>query len=432
MCRTLRKGRNMNRGKTEALKEFTVIQMNHWALFPIYLLINSLFGSFVPCDDPNAGIWLAAGLLPFLFYFFRVRIHHFLLLAASHGAGIFLFPFLIPCETGAGRLVYVLTGISYGAYSIFLRLRKTDFMDGEILMPVAVGLSLMSSILVHYRGIYEWDSSYILALIGVFGLYFVSSYLKSYLRFLAVNKSSTGHIPEKEIFISGSRLVILFSALAMGALFLVSHFEWLQAILRFLKKIIVLLLRFLFSLLPEGNSQPVPSDIGGPVLGDGFELPPPGDSFFLWTVLEVLAVSAFLIFAFSALYKALKRLVAFVLKRMAYHPSKEESSAGKVIDVREKCSEEKKTGKSEKTAFWKTFTPAERIRKLYRKHILAARRMKNLIPGSRGDQSLEGMTARDWGKLLEEPDMPVIYEKARYSHAECTAEDLRHMREACK
>lgn len=436
----------MDHAKINYMREFAVTQMNHWALFPVYLFLTGFFKSFTVCDEPVAAVWLAAGLLPILFYVCRVGVARIcahrklfflqpVFLLASHLGVVLAFAGLMPHETEAVRFLHMLTGTCYGIYSVFLRLRQEDFQDGEIFMPVAAGLSAGACFLTGSMGHGAWENYYLFALIGVFGLYFISTYLKRFLGFVAVNESSAGHIPEREIFLSGGRLVLAFTAFAVAVLFLFSGMEWLYAILKAIKELLLEVLRFLFSLLPEPAPGTVAPEAVNPITEDRNVFWAAEEStqpFFLWRILEAAMLLAILAFIMAGACRLLCQLIVFIKSRMAYMPGAEDKAQGGIVDIREKCDIRKKKPGLDGREPWKIFSPRERIRRLYRRHILNAQSQGSALTGSCTIKNPALLTAREWGMLLGESGMPAVYEKARYSQEACTETDVRRMREYCK
>lgn len=421
----------MNLNRIRYLTEFVITQMNHWAFFPIFLLMTCLAKSFGTCDDPSVLVWLITGLLPFAFYFFRVYIHHFVLLAAMHITVIAAFVILLPCESIAARALYGIPGTGYGIYSLYTRLTQKDFLDRECFMPLAVGFSAVSLFFVHCQGQEQWDLWYLFSLIAVLSLFYLCSYLKNFLEFLSLNEGTAGHIPEQDIFHSGIHLILLFTGSAMVLLFLLSGVEWLHTILTAIKKGLLLLLRLLFSLLPEGTDDPMLPDTAGSG-GYGFEIVTEEKSPLWWDIIQYTALAAVGILMLFSLYKALKKLICFILKQMRKRPDRAGRNMTKVVEIREKCSLEKTAERSKARDLFGAFSPQERIRKLYKKYILNTRRLRVSVPGNHDIVDPALYTAREWGVLLENPDMADIYEKARYAQISCDKEDLRRMKEACR
>ncbi|MBO4980626.1 MAG: hypothetical protein J6C84_01855 [Lachnospiraceae bacterium] len=421
----------MNRNRIRNLTEFVITQMNHWALFPVFLCVVCLAKSFGACDDPSVLIWLAIGSLPFLFYLFRVYLQRFALLAIAHISAVAVLVMVLPCKSMTARVLYGILGAGYGIYSLYIRMTQKEFLDGECFMPVAVGFSAVSLFLVHYQGYELWDLWYLFSLIAVLGLFYLCFYLKNYLEFLSLNEGTAGHIPEQDIFRSGTRLILLFTGSAMVLLLPLSDVEWLHAILLTVRNGVVLLLRFLFSLLPEGTDAPMLPDTAGSD-GYGFEIVTEEKSPLWWDIIQYTALAAVCILMLFSLYKALKKLICFILTQMRKRPDLTVKSRTSVVEIREKCSPEKTTDRSTARNLFGALGPQERIRKLYKKYILNARRLRALVPGNHDTEDPALYTAREWGILLENPDMADIYEKARYAQKDCDREDLRRMKKACR
>lgn len=422
----------MNRKIIWGVREFLVTQLNHWALLPIALLLFGVTQSFSECEEPNMWIWLAMGFIPFAFYFLRVLMRRFFFLLVGHLVVLVLLAFLLSSMVSPARMIYLFMGICYTIYSVVLRLRKNDFLDSKVVMPLAVGISAGSALFLRYLGCSKWDSLLLLALIAVFGLYFFCSYLENYLHFLIVNESSTGHIPEREILISGSRLMGIFVLSSMAILFLASHLEWLEVIVSLLREVLFVVLRLLLSFLPKWESDTSPLESAPGSNNTGMALPESGEPFFLWSVLETLFIIAILCGLVALVIWLLVRLISFIRERMKwgrgiYTPQIWES----VYDVREKCALEKTKKEKEYSLFFR-MSARERIRRLYRNHIenVSGRLSRTSEHSEPLDPALR--TAREWGTLLGEEELALLYEKARYSNKDVTAEELHRMKEVCK
>ncbi len=420
----------MNRKWIRIARGFLVTQMNHWALFPLSLFAKGFTG----CVEPRIWLWLGVGILPFLFFLLRERLRRFPALVVCHGAVAAALICCLPGWTGSDdRWIYVTAAVGYAVYSVVYRLLREDIQDEKFAMPLVVGISAVSLLLIRYQGYLEWDSYYVLSLIAVFALYFLSAYLERYLDFLAVNESSTGHIPEREIFSSGGRLTALYVAFITLALLLSSGVGWLRAILTILREVVFAILRFLLAGRLQGEvGELIPddglSDGGG---NDGFELPEPGEPAFFWTVLTYVAVIAFCAAALYLLVRILRILPSLIRDRMGKRRVFRTASAeSNVREVREKCRIERKQRAVERRNPFAFASPEERIRRLYRKCILNSRKMSG--SSEEASQSGESFTAREWGARLERPGLARPYEKARYSGESCTVEDIRLMKEACR
>lgn len=89
-------------------------------------------------------------------------------------------------------------------------------------------------------------------------------------------------------------------------------------------------------------------------------------------------------------------------------------------DVREYCGVEKKNHRKAGSFFFRT--NREKIRRLYQKKII---RRKNELIGDKEEQQLKYLTAKECCDKLSEQQLKLVYEKARYSPQEISAEDVR-------
>ena len=88
-------------------------------------------------------------------------------------------------------------------------------------------------------------------------------------------------------------------------------------------------------------------------------------------------------------------------------------------DIREYCGFEKNSAKKEKGFLF--LNHREKVRRIYLKKIL--KRKKELI-GERAQKQLKYMTAKECCDRLSEQNLKHIYEKARYSEVDISAEDI--------
>ena len=188
--------------------------------------------------------------------------------------------------------------------------------------------------------------------------------------------------------------------------------------------------RILFMLLPKGGDagELIPMENTGSNDASGLEGLPVGEAFWLWELLEYAAVILFFCGCACVLFRAVKWLIRYVKEK--FDSNKTDSGnihTGQedVFDVREKCRIEKKEHNGSRAGLFQRFTPVERVRRLYKKRVLSGRLEKE------DRDKLKYMTARECGDALSLPDMAGLYEQARYSDRETTAEDVKRMKLAC-
>ena len=364
-------------------------------------------------------LWMLWAIPLFFLYYVRKRSKHLSTLLLLHGLVVVLL-YILPAANGVNRGVRMLVGCGFVIYSLWLRFRTQDSLSEPLSLPLAFGISFFCLFLQHYQGYDAWDLYYRMSLILVFLLYAVILFLQSYEDFLTVNRLSTGKIPFQEIFRSGIRSTTTFVLLAGMVLFLISQFAWLKPFLQVLRSGLLMVLHFLFGLLPADTTEP--EVIIEQNAGSG-EMPllESEDPFILWVILEYIAIIALLIVAVYILYRGIRKFIAFLQDRMHFLPESEKEAMTENSDIRERLERiSDRSVSNDKKSFSFLFPDAaQKIRHMYRKKMNACGLAK---------MSISFYTARDAQKALGITGMAEIYEKARYSGIPCTEEDVRQMK----
>ena len=420
--------------RLEFIIEILTTQMNHWLLFPIVmtvLALSRLIGGSVDAGQPEFLLWAVCGLFPVAFFLIRYRVERFLLFFLCHAA-VAACSLIPPISSGLlGRVICVLCAAYYMIHSLILRLQENGTVYSAPIHPLAaLGVSVAAIFLLHKpEGAPDWDRYYVFTLIGVFACYVIIYYLRQYLKFLQVNRSSAGYLPAGEILRSGIGYVLPYTLFGAVILVLSLNAEWLEPVLRVLKTGIIALLRFIFSHSSEESVEEMMQTMEGSNANmnpDAMGLPTE-EPFWLWEVLEYVAIVLFFCVAAFCIVKALIVFVRLLRDRFgkgAYNNNlllAEEA----VYDIHEKCDIRKKGSNEKRAGFFRHFTPAERIRRLFKKQVLSG----GIEVENRNE--LNYMTAKECGHRLSLPDMAVIYERTRYSDSEITSEDVKRMKTAC-
>lgn len=432
----------MKQSKVRIFQELLTTQINFLIFYPFALTIVTMFRNLIPTEKPSFPVWVIGGLIPFCLYFVRQKVHHFLPLVLLHGAGvgvyIVLSQFLSAEGSPINKVFFMLVGIGFVIYSIYLRLMTDDFIDSTVAMPFAVGFVAVAIFAQHYLGNREWDSYYKIPLIIVLAFYFLNYYLREYNNFLVVNASSTGILPEKEIFHTGMRLTILYTLIGTVVLICTAQYSWLQNILTILKDFISTILRFIFSLFPEKEPEEIILTKTESVQGHGMELPEAGEPALFWKIFEVVAVIALLVGLLLIIYFSLRKFAAFVTKMMQKRGiAPKNNAAYEAFDVREKCEIKKKKSHRNSPLEILVFLDAkEKIRRIYKKRA-SGFKPNPLMEKSQGtkefsQERLNFYTVREMETLMDSGEFATIYEKARYSDEPCTPKDVKLMKEACR
>lgn len=405
----------MRRSRIELAKELVATQMNHWFYISIALTAMALFN----CENPHILVCVALGYLPVYGYFVREKIKvfpAFMLLSVAPA----IISFVIPVSDFAVKALLVVFSIFYGGYSIYLRTRTDDNWDVAVAPVVAFGVAGGLFILQDSQRDMSWDGYYILAALLYFAGYLIHYFLIRYLVFLTVNDSSAANIPEKAIFETGLRQTLVFTAGATVFLAMVANVDWLAKMLAAIKRAIVAFISKYLQITPERVSDPEewmqPLEGGG---GGFFE--EPGEPALIWVILQyvatVLVLCGILIAVCYGIYKGYRGLLNGFHKERKVK-EQELGASSDVYELVEITRKEREKGKS----IFSAFTVSERIRRAYKKRVEKARMQ---IVGDGAVQELGYHTAKECCDILGMPGLKNAYEKARYSNANCTNEDLK-------
>lgn len=408
----------MKKGSIILLQGLMVCQMNHWILYLIPLTLAGLCGF----EKPVFIGWLLMSLIPMLYCVIRRFSNGFWLFLLSHLAGTVSVYFL-PSGNWVEKVMQILIAVVYLIYSFYLRLKTEDRLEHSIHPCMAVVISGGGLLFQKFEGTQAWDEQYVLALIFFLGLYMVHIYLEQYVYFLRVNDINKGRIPEKAMFQSGFRLILVFVGMIVGLLFLTSGVGWVGQITKMLKNILFWILHLLFKKQEQLTEEPVIGQ-NEPMVNNNAEFMPmePAETFWLWIVLEKIYTAAVFIAAAFVLIKLLQALYRFLYNK--FHESVElwnQAPEEGIIDIREKC-EVERVKRKVLPSLSGFLSVKERIRRIYKKEVWSSR----LILAESGDaRLLERMTARECAEKLDKKRLAEVYEKARYSSETCSSEDIK-------
>lgn len=416
----------MNTGKIKFLLEFLTEQTNHWLLMPGALTIVGLSVRYKGHVGSSVGLWILCGLFPLLYYFIRSRFSGFFELLLLHLVAAAPIPAVLFLQ-GKTMQFYLCTACAAG-YAVYSLVN-----GGKLTKPLhpitGIILSAASIMLLRYQNIDGWDITFILPLVVALALYALTLYIRQYLDFLAVNKNSAGHMPAADMFRSGFMLVAGFVLIGAVILFLCANVGNYDNIWMTIKSRVVHFLRDLFSHLPKKEPEPFVSltEAEMPAMDIQAQSHELRERSMISQILEIVAyvtVAGFLAFCMVVfLFKFIMSLrLRFALRR----GKKPTPEAEPELDVREKCGIERITPKRKRIT--ELLSPAERIRRLYKKRILASAR--ELTDGN--IYRLRIFTPRECGQRLEEEPMAQIYEQVRYSDKEATSDTLRRMKNAIR
>ncbi len=411
----------MKKERIIIIQELLAIQMTHWLLFLFEVTVLGITHSY----KPVIWKWAVLSLIPIVLFLIRRYTDYFLLFIAGHIVPVLILG-VIPYADPIEKIVFYIFVIGYIIYSFYLRVGTKERLSGVISPPVSVGIAVVCLCFQNYRGIAEWDKYYIASVVVYLCLYYIRLYLEQYQYFLRVNESSTGHIPEKEIFRSGMSLVTVFSVGGAVLLLLTSNIGWVGQITAILKSILGWIIGLLFrgpDEIPQEEIQKQETIS----IDQKLQMFPMDDaeSSLIMLILEKILIIA-MVLAFVALFVWL----VYSLFKFLYHRFNsrllltEDEAVGDIKDVREKCGVDRVS--RDKSYFFSLLSTKERIRRIYKKEVWAGR-WKLVKDGS--PSLLKLLTARESGDGLARKGLAEVYEKARYSGEDCTSEDIRSAKE---
>ncbi len=411
----------MKQEKIIVWSDILATQMNHWTLFSIAAMASIMAG----VTAPPVALWLLCGLVPVFFFFIRRYTNAFAVMALSHIICLALF-FSLPFPNFVAKVMFCLYGIGLFINSFVIRLRTEERLDEAISPPAAVGIIAVPLFVLYYQERPGFDIYFIAMAAIYFICYYIRYYLQHYLYFMAVNANSTGYIPHKEIFASGIRLTGIFSFFAVVLLVLFSDIGWLSELARQLKNGIVWLrehgvFAWIASLFEKEYEPMTNQGNNTEQFSSGFMPLDAGEPGLFWVVLEkatmiIVPIVIFCLLCF-ALFQFIKMIKEIFRKKRILD---EETDGESIRDIRETYEIKKEKGTQKE--FFAFLSPAERIRRIYKQRIWTKRAV---FTAKENVHSLHTYTARECGLLLSENELALVYEKARYSDAKCTRDDVK-------
>ena len=353
----------MKREWMKNIQDSLCIILNHLLFVATAMTVLDLFQA----DSPKLFVWFTMVLIPFGFYYVSKKT-----------------PMLIPPP-----IVIILLGIMSMAEKIMTTLDL---------------------------GTYYYVITYVY-LIGYFIFYFT----KKFLDFLRLNQNTASNIPIADIFRNGIGLTTLFAACSSVILMISANVEWVKTIADKIWSGIIMILSWIFSGIEtyppiEGKEEITQKDpqMGGANMS---EVIPQQNLDYIRNVMIVLLCIAIAIGFILFLY-----YVYYVIKGLerAENDNGKKGNLPENDDVREYCGIEKKNQRKAGSFLFRS--NREKVRKLYQKSVI--KHKKELI-GEQEQKRLKYLTAKECCDKLSKQQLKLVYEKARYSEEDISAEDVR-------
>lgn len=415
----------MNRKLIELCKQFLLIQMNHWVLVPVFVALLGLSGY----PKPYMLLWFLMSAIPMYLYFVRSKIKNFFFFYLLHLVVPALW-IVLPNDNLWLKVLLGFLALFYIIQSICVKVAGKGNSAGAFLPLYAISIIGLSAVAHDFWGENTWDAAYLTAALIYLGCYFIHHFIEQYNYFISVNQFSASNIPELEIFTTGMKQTLTFSAAGLGVLFMTANLEWFSYIAVNLFRAFLAAVGFIYHLifgnkqLPSQSAQEEVLETGAEeILAESENVSPILEWF--WKILEFLVMAALIIAVVCVFIYGIRKGYQFLRKHFTVSEPKQEQVMKSGRDIREAIAVDKEEHTGFKLFAFRDNT--EKVRKLYKKYIL---KNKNAIIGESDAHNLDNLTAKECCDKLSAEGLRGVYEKARYSAVAITAEDiklLKHM-----
>lgn len=404
----------MKRSSITMIHDLLVLILNHMLFMVISITGLGIFGK----ENPNIGLWIATGLLSIALFFVRVHISNRLLFYGIH-ASILVATWIIPLEQVVkvfllgNTIIYVILSVRNKMIS---KTGKTALIHPAFFFVVTAILSIWETFVRNN----QWEVIYIRMTFCYLIFYIIYFFVQRYLCFVESNEKNVSNIPEQEMFLSGIKQTAVFVVGSSVVLWISLNLDWFSKMMGKVGEWIVNMLRAIFSMFDfqvvEEVEKPLPDKMEVHTNGIGEAILP---EFVLEiiakaaTIIAIVGVFAFVVFVVVVIYKFLREHFQKVEKEKV-------SILQSTEDIRERCSLGDK--KKERKMFGRFLNNRDKVRKLFRKTVV---KQKTRIIGSSDEGQLMYFTAKECCEKINATELKQIYEKARYSDEEITAEDVR-------
>ncbi len=414
--------------QVKAIHNYIMIFQNHWCFYIVIYMLLMVAGKSYKIPGVHWLIWMGLAILPYAFSklkkmkklkVLRYPIYLLLLLAV----------YTMPVPHVMYTIIYL---VSVAYYCVITEMYDWTKEDCSEYKPIPIVMIMIMSFVVvfifQYIRLYEYQRNVIYILIWNVVLYSVASYVNKYVKFLELNKHSVGYMPIKTVLGSGIISMLGFTSILSILLVVVANIgqmgDVLQYIRRFLNFLGIKLREFLkrFHMTPDEGPKMEAVDMGE-TMGQ-VSLENVADKTSVWDIILSILVGVVLLWL---AYKVIRMVLEFLSRLFAF--SGDGVQIKKEEDVHESSDAVEKLEVRKRDGLFVTLNPALRIRRRFRKKVLSEE--KRIVESGKRDR-MELYTARECSGIMENKEMGDLYEKARYSPYECTAEDVKRMKNICK
>ena len=399
----------------EKTKAVLSVLNNYIVICSFYILAMSILDN---TDVSVMGLCLFV-LIPFAFYGIRLKVHRFLAFTAAHIAVAALWYGIIEVAgyTLLEKVLHLAMIVYYILISYAVKVRTEDKIE-DVISPFAViAVPLVGFALIKRYGTGELKPVIFILIIMYFAFYMANQYVDNYRTFVKVNKISVGRFQSKKLLKLGSMLIIGYIMLVAVVLTFFMNEELGNALALGLKNGLVVILRFLLSLIK--NKGEVTAVVEEEAVAESTEpmmmLPElQSKEGFIVGILEKLIPVVFVVVVIYAVVLIVKKIRE--LFRDKDRNVVVESESG-VSEITEQLAREDSRGWERYLNFGMSVNA--RIRKAYYRHVMSNK--KNIEQEKH--LNISSSTARE---LVDETAS--CYEKARYSGEDCTPAEYKELK----
>ena len=414
--------------QVKALHNFIMIFQNHWSIYIVVYMLLVVAGNTRQVPLSQWFIWMGLGMIPLFLNKLRTACRYRVLRYSVYTA-VLLGVYMLRVPHIAYTYIYLLCVAYYCVNTEWYDWSREDCSDYKPIPIVLVMLMSFVVILVfQWVRLFEYQRTILYLLIMNVMIYSLASYINKYVRFLDLNKHSIGYMPIKSVLGSGMMSMLGFSTILCSLLLIVASIGKMGDVLQYVKRFIEMIGTKVGKALREWIKKWLNTDKLKEVdLENTITQIPIPETEDKWTVLDIIFAVLLGIVALHLLYQVVRLIIYFLNAFIRVKGSGE--SIGLQEDVREKSDVVEKLQPKKKMGLLEAMTPAQRIRRRFKRKVLSEQ--KQIFSKDKRER-MELYTAKECAEIMEVSEMSQIYEKARYSPYECTAEDVKNMKNVCK
>lgn len=371
-------------------------------------------------------------IVPVFFYFLREKCRNVFFFFAGH----ILPVILVAAISGSNvyeRVMFVIGVGILAVVSIRRQLSGSEDKGTEAVPVIAAAGLFLGLYLMDYGAGEGAASGYLIGLLFVYlAGYFLYAYVTGFLNYIDVNNRTAEHIPEKRAFGVSFGMMTVFTVVSLVFTFLMTNQELIESIGRNIRELIVRIIRFLTSFLPEYQPGEVEMQRTTQVSGEKMTLLP-GETSWLVQILDVILT----VFALAIIVLFVGSLV-MTLYNMIKNASWGSRGSQKEREEEADCIEsllimEHRKRKKERTqGIFAPKTYNQQIRRVYYKTIW---QKYKVLKEEKTAKLIKESTPRECClQLFEEQKEQALlfanlYEKARYAGEACTRQEVSLMKD---